>query len=154
NWEIQKWILEVEPDRLIVHLHSLCLLAQNLTPGAAIVFVAPFHIGGRGGGPLMGFCTLTQPQCRTPGVLGKLEALGQCSMIIKLIPEVLDQTIVQRHQEIVGAGCTVVLLRIEPARRDVGMPSKRELSFRCGMRGGYTRCQSRERRRSGSKHAA
>ena len=49
----------------------------------------------------------------------------------------------QRHQEIVGARGAIVLLRIEPARRDVGVPGKDHFA---GRRGGLRACRTGGRR--------
>ena len=65
-------------------------------------------------------------------------------MIVALVAEVLDQAVVQRHQEIVRARRAVVLLRIEPARRDVGVPGKDHLSRRLDV--GH--CARRDRSRT------
>jgi hypothetical protein len=72
----------------------------------------------------------TQPERGTLGVLGELEPFGESRMVVERVAVVLDQAIVQRHQEVVGGGGAVVLLRIEPARRDVGVPGERQLALR------------------------
>ena len=46
------------------------------------------------------------------------------------IAEVFDQRVVQRKNEIVGARRAVVLLRVEPARGDVGVPGQHHLAAR------------------------
>ena len=63
----------------------------------------------------------------------------------------------QRHQEIVRARRAVVLLRIEPARCDVGVPGQRQLALRHDGRG--ARCAAwgrnlRQRRGAACQHAA
>src|SRR4051794_22155734 len=51
-------------------------------------------------------------------------------MTVFLLTEVLDQSIVQGEQEIIWASSSVMLLRVEPARRDIGVPRQHHLSLR------------------------
>jgi hypothetical protein len=75
-----------------------------------------------------------QPERGALGILGKLEMLGECGMFVALVAEILDQAVMQRHQEIVRARSAVVLLGIQPARRDVGVPGK---DYFAGRHGGF-----------------
>jgi hypothetical protein len=59
------------------------------------------------------------------------------------LAEVFDQRIVQRHYEIVGARRTVVLLGVEPARCDVGVPGQHQFAARNGVSGRAGRAHKR-----------
>ena len=93
------------------------------------MLVAPFDVRRRDRRAVMELDARPQPERRALGVLGELEAFGERRMVVELVAEVLDQAVVQRHQEIVGTGGAVVLLRIEPARRDVGVPGQHQLAL-------------------------
>src|SRR5437763_8635791 len=56
-------------------------------------------------------------------------------MVVSRFAQVLDQSIMEREKEIVRAGGAVMLLRIEPARRDVGVPRQYYFTARCGRVG-------------------
>jgi hypothetical protein len=81
-----------------------------------------------------------QPELCALGILGKLKLFGECRIVVAHVAEVLDQAVVQRVQEIVRACGAVVLLRIKPARCDVGVPRKDQLAGRrhwlCACRAG------------------
>src|SRR5215471_6301437 len=98
------------------------------------MLVTPLHVGWGDRRSVVELRPLTQPERRTLRVLGELVAFGQRGMVVELIAEVLDQAIVECCQEVVGTGGSVVLQRIEPAYRDVGVPGQRELSFRSDRR--------------------
>ena len=67
----------------------------------------------------------TEPEGGALGVFGELVALCEGEVIKALVAEVFDQPVMQRHQEIIGARGAIMLLRIEPPRRNVGVPSQR-----------------------------
>ena len=94
------------------------------------MLVAPLDVRRRDRRPVMELRARAQPERGALRVLGELEAFGERRMIVELVAEILDQAVVHRHQEVVGAGGAVVLLRIEPARRDVGVPGQRQLALR------------------------
>src|SRR5436190_15647466 len=56
-------------------------------------------------------------------------------MVVSRFAQVLDQSIMERKKEIVRAGGAVMLLRVEPARRDVGVPRQNYFTARCGRVG-------------------
>ena len=115
-------------------LDAFGLLVQHLAPGAAVVLVAPFDVGRRDRRAVVELGARPQPEGRALGVLGKLEVFGQRRMVVARLAEVLDQRVVQRHEEIVRARRAVMLLRVEPARGDVGVPGQRHLALwhHCG----------------------
>ena len=93
----------MESDGAVVHqLDTLRLFAQHLAPGTAIVLVAPLDIGRRDRCPVMEFGARAEPERRALRVLGEVETFGECRMVVQLVAEVLDQPVVQRHEEIVG----------------------------------------------------
>jgi len=63
------------------------------------------------------------------GVLGKIEPFGQRRVVVTDLAEVFDQRILQCHDEIVWAGGAVVLLRVEPAYRNIGVPGEHHLAL-------------------------
>src|SRR5215472_16790712 len=63
-----------------------------------------------------------QPEAGALGVLGKLEMVGKCKMIVELLLVVLDQRVLHDIQEIVAGCAAIVLQRIEPARGNIGVP--------------------------------
>ena len=89
-----------------------------------------------------------QPEGRALGVLGKFEALGQRRVVEQLLPEVLDQPIMQRKEEIVGRGRPVMLLRVEPTRGDVGVPGKRHAALGLDLAGTAGRRLREDRERA------
>ena len=148
----------MESDGAVVHqLDTLRPLTQHLAPGTAIVLVAPFHIGRRDRCAVVEFGARAQPERRALRVLGEVETFGERRMIVQLVAEVLDQPVMQRHQEIVGRRRAVVMLRIEPARCDVGVPGQRQPALRRDVR--RARCAPRghdpgQRRGAAREHAA
>src|SRR5437879_9515975 len=81
------------------------------------------------------------------GVFGEMETFRQSRMVVTRVAEVFDQPVMQREYEIVGAGGTVMLLRVQPTRCDVGVPRKRHLAFGdsrlCAGAAHERHCQSR-----------
>src|SRR5262245_59556928 len=65
-------------------------------------------------------------------------------MVIELGTLVLDERIVERGEEVVGRRGAVVLLRVEPARGESGVPRERQLAF--GRGAGRHRERDRRRR--------
>jgi hypothetical protein len=113
----------VKANRAVVDdLHRLRILVQQIAPGAAIVLVAPFDVIRRYRVAIVKFDPAAQPKGGAFCVFSEFEALRQRRMVVVSFTKVLDQRVLQRHQEIVRAGRAVMLLRVEPARRDVGVP--------------------------------
>jgi hypothetical protein len=73
---------------------------------------------------------ITEPERSALGVLGKLETLGKCQVIVELLAIVFDQRILHDIQEVIAGRAAVVLHRVEPARRDVGVPSENHATLR------------------------
>ena len=113
--------------------HTIGICFQNLPPGATVVLIAPFDIRGRDGRTVVELRTRAQKECRALGVLGELVAIGECWVVVEVVAEILDQAVMQRHQEIVRAGSAVVLLRIQPACRNIGVPGQNHLSRRLNL---------------------
>jgi hypothetical protein len=84
---------------------------------------------------------------RTLGVFGKLVALGERRVLVEFLAKVLDQGVVQHVEEIVRRGPAVVLLRVEPAGRDIGVPRQHHAAARDPLRGGVSAAQERGRKR-------
>jgi len=70
-------------------------------------------------------------------------------MVVFLVAKVFDQRILQHVEEIVSRGAAVVLQRVEPPRRDVGVPRQRHTAARNDLRGGVCTSHERGRKRSG-----
>ena len=75
-------------------------------------------------------------------------------MVVERVAVVLHQPVVQRHQEVVGTGGAVVLLRIEPACGDVGVPCEGQLALRHDRRRTGARRARGQRRRTAGQDAA
>src|ERR1700757_909150 len=149
----------MESDRAVIHeLDALRLIAKFLAPGTAIMLVAPLNIGRRDRRSVMKFCASAQPACRALRVLGELEAFCERRMIVELFAGVLDEAVVQRHEEIVGSRCAIVMLRIEPAGCDIGVPSQHQLTLwrdaRCSRRAAAWRRNLCQRYSATCQHVA
>ena len=132
--EVEERLLEVEPDGVVVDdLHAIGICFQNLTPGATVVLIAPFDVRRRDRRTVVELCAWPQRKGRALGVLGELVAIGECRMVVEFVTEVLDQAVVQCHQEIVRAGSAVVLLWIQPACRYISVPGENHLSRRLNL---------------------
>src|SRR5215831_2924516 len=70
-------------------------------------------------------------------------------MVVTHLAEVFDQSVMQRHDEIVRAGGTVVLLRVEPARGDIGVPRQYQFAFGYHCRRRTSAARKRRREDSG-----
>src|SRR4029077_14950911 len=158
--KIEKRLLEVEADGATVDdLDPLGLLVKHFARRAVIMLVAPFDIFGRDRHPVVELDVRPQPEGSALSVLGKLKALGERRVVVTNFAEVFDQRVMQCHQEIVPARRAVVLLRVKPARGDVGMPSQYHLALGndCRSCAGatYKRCrESRRRQRCCPQHGA
>jgi hypothetical protein len=119
--------LKVEAQGAIVDdLDTLGLVVQHLGPGAVVVLIAPLDIVRRDRGAILALQPEAQTECRALRVFGELEALGQRQMVVELLAKVLDQGIVHHIEEIVRRRSTVMPLRVEPTRRDVGVPREHQ----------------------------
>ena len=56
------------------------------------------------------------------------EVLGQSGMVVELGALILDERVVHRGEEVVWSGGAVVLLGIQPAGCDAGMPREDDLA--------------------------
>ena len=104
------------------------------------MLVAPFDIGGRDRRAIVKLEAGAEPEQSALGVLGELEMLGERRMIEFPIVEILYQRVMQRIEEIVRGRGPVMLLRVEPAWRDVGVPAEHHLAIRndrLGRRAGF-----------------
>jgi len=90
-----------------------------------------------------------QPKGRALSVFGRLVAFGERRMVVADLAEVFDQGVMQRHQKIVPACRAVVLLRIKPARSDIGVPGQNHLAFGVDRRG--RDAAHKRRRQDGSR---
>jgi hypothetical protein len=70
-----------------------------------------------------------QLESRALGVFGEIAALGECRVIVSDLAEVFDQGVLEGHDEIVQARRAIVLLRVELARGDVGVPGEHHAAF-------------------------
>jgi hypothetical protein len=78
----------------------------------------------------MEFEARPKPKRCALGVLGKFEMLGQRQVVVKLLAEVFDQPILHHAKEIIRRRSSVMLQRVEPTRRDVGVPRQHHASAR------------------------
>ena len=148
--EIEERRLEIEFYHIGADdLHAVGLILDNLAPRPAIVLIAPFDILRRHRGAVVKFDTWPQVKRRALRVLGEIEFVGERQMIPFLLAEVLDQPVMQGIEEVVGGRGAVVLLRVEPARRDVGVPGEHHLARGRGVhrRPGAAHERRRKRRR-------
>ena len=155
-WEIEKRPVEGKTQRVVVNdLDTVGLVVQHLGPSAAVVLVAPFDVFRRDRSAIVEFEARAQPESRAPSVFGKLIALGECRVVVEFLTKVLDQGVVHGIEKIIRRGPAVVLLRVEPAGRDIGMPRQHHAAASSRFRGGLgnpykgrsERCR-RQRRRS------
>ena len=131
NREIEKRGVEVEANRRVVDdFHCLGILVQHFAPSTAVVLVAPFDVRRGDGRTVMKLDPAAQPKGGTFRVFGNIEPLCQRGMVVMIFTKVLDQRILQRHQEIVRARRTVMLLWVKPAGCDVGVPGEHDFAFR------------------------
>jgi hypothetical protein len=79
---------------------------------------------------------ITEPERSALGVLGKLETLGKRQVIVELLAIVFDQRILHDIQEVIAGRAAVVLHRVEPARRDVGVPAENHAALQRERFGG------------------
>ena len=94
---------------------------------------------------------LAQGEGGALGVRGHREVLGQGQMVVELGALVLDEGVVEGREEVVGRGGAVVLLGIQPARREAGVPRQDELALGRGPGRGRERDDRRRRWRSGAR---
>ena len=118
-------------------LDSLRPLLQHLLPGAAVMLVAPFHVLRRDGRAVVEFEAGAQLEGRALGILGKFDTCRRApDDPTSVARKFLISAVVQGVDEIVGRRRAVMLLRVEPARGDVGVPRQRHLALRDDRVGG------------------
>jgi hypothetical protein len=148
RWKIEKRHVEHKADRAVVnHLYAIGLLVQDLGPRTVIMLVAPFDIRGRDRCAVVKLETRAEPEGCTLGVLGEIEVLGERQVIKLPVVKVLDQCVVHRVEKIVRRGTAVMLQRVEPARRNVGVPAQHHAAARAPLRGGVSTAHERRRKR-------
>jgi hypothetical protein len=69
-------------------------------------------------------------------------------VIIELVAEILDQRVVHHVEEIVRGSPAVVLQRIEPTRRNIGVPGQHHAAARKNLHGGAGASHERGGKRS------
>src|SRR6516165_7435542 len=120
----------MKADRMVVDdFEILGLIMEHRGPGPAVMLETPLDVVRGYGSSVVKFGASAKLEGTALGVLGKIETLGQCRMVVSLLAKVFDQAVVQCHQEIVRGRRAVVLLRIEPAGGDIGVPSQHYLPF-------------------------
>ena len=112
------------------NLEALRLALEDICLGAAVVVKTELHVFGSDWLTVVEFHPWPEPEGGTARILGKFEALGQCWVIKELFAMILDQRIVDRGEEVIRRGGTVVLLRVEPARSEPSMPGQDEFPLR------------------------
>ena len=146
--KIEERLLEVKPHGVAVDdLDRLGALVEDFAPSATIVFETPFHVIGCNRRAIMKLDSGPQLESGALGVLGKIKALGQGRVVVPHLTEVFDQRVLQGENEIIGAGGAVMLLRVEPARGDVGVPGEHHLAARGHTAGRAGAADERHRQR-------
>jgi len=77
----------------------------------------------------MEFDPLPQRERGALRIRGDREMLGQSRMVVELSALILDEGIVDRGEEVVWSGGAVVLLGVQPAGCDAGMPGEDDLAL-------------------------
>ena len=82
-------------------LNTIGICFQNLTPGATVVLIAPFDVRRRDRPYRRGtLCLAAEKRSRSLRPR-RTRSVGECRMVVEFVTEVLDQAVVQCHQEIV-----------------------------------------------------
>src|SRR6516225_8582182 len=120
----------MKADRMVIDdFEFLGFLVEHCGPGAAIMLETPLDVLHRYGRTVVEFGALAKLEGAALGVLGAIETLGQCRMVVFLLAKVFYQAVMQCHQVIVRGRGAVMLLRIEPTSGDVGVPRQHYLRF-------------------------
>ena len=123
--KIEKRHVEHKADRAVVdYLDARGFLMHHLGPRTLVMLVAPGDIGRSDRGAVMKLEPRAEPEYGALRVFGELEMLGERQVIELFVIKVLDQRVLHDVEEIVGRGAADMLLRVEPARRDVGVPGE------------------------------
>ena len=133
--EVEEGLLEDELDGPVVgDLDALGLLLEDVGLGAPVVLVAELDVLRGDGVAVVELHPLAEGEGRALRVRGHREALGQGQMVVQHGALVLDEGIVQGGEEVVRGGGAVVLLGIEPAGGQAGVPGQDDLAL--GRAGG------------------
>ena len=133
--EVEEGLLEDEADRTVVDdLDALGLLLEDVGLGAAVVLVTELDVLRGDRIAVMELGPLAQCERGALRVRGDREPLGQGGMIEELSALILDERVVDGREEVVGCGGAVVLLGVEPARGEAGVPREGQLALRRGAR--------------------
>ena len=124
---------------------------QDLGPAAVIVLITPFDVLRSDRRAVVKLDPPTQLEGGALGVFGKLKMLSKRQVIVQLLAKVLDQRILQHVEEIVSRGTAIVLLRVEPARRNVGVPGQHHFAA-CGPVPGRPGATHERRGQRGRRH--
>src|SRR6516164_5369896 len=120
----------MKADRMVIDdFEFLGFLVEHCGPGAAIMLETPLDVLHRYGRNGVEFGALAKLEGAALGVLGEIETLGECRMVVFLLAKFFYQAVMQCHQEIVRGRGAVMLLRLEPAGGDIGVPSQHYLPF-------------------------
>ena len=128
--EVEERLLEDEANRAVVHdLDALGFLLEDVGLGAAVVLVAELHVLRSDWVAVVELDALAQGERGALGVGGDRGVLGQRRVVVERRALILDERVVDRGEEVVRGGGSVVLLRIEPARRESGVPREDQLAL-------------------------
>ncbi len=127
--EVEERFLEMELDGAVVdEIDTVQPFFAHRRPRAVVILEAPFHVLRRDRCAVMELDARPQPESGALGVLGELVFVGEREVVVSHLAEIFDQCIVQREGEIVRTRRAVVLLRVDPASGDVGVPGQGHLS--------------------------
>src|SRR5205814_6648760 len=110
-------------------LDALRLLLEDVGLGAAVVLVAELDVLRGDRVAVVELDPLAQRERGALGIRRDRELLGEREMIVELRALVLDEGVVQRREEVVRRRGTVVLLGIQPAGRETGVPREDDLAL-------------------------
>ena len=128
--EVEEGLFEEEADRAIVHdLHALRLPFEDVGLGAPVVLIAELDILRSDRLAVVEPDPLPQRERGALRIRGDREVLGQSGMVVERGALILDEGVVDRGEEVVWRGGAVVLLGVQPAGCEPGVPGEDDLAL-------------------------
>jgi hypothetical protein len=128
--EVEEGLFEDEADRSVVDdLDALRLLLENVGFGSPVVLITELDVLRGDRLAVLKLDPLPQRERRALRVRGYREVLGQRGMVVELGALILDEGVVDRGEEVVWSSRAVVLLGVQPARGEAGVPREDDLAL-------------------------
>src|SRR5262249_39679558 len=130
NGEVEEGLLEEKADRAVVHdLDTLRPPLEHVGLGTPVILIAEFDILRSDGLAVLELDTLPQGERGALRICGNREVLRQSGMVVELGALSLEEGVVDRGKEIVRSRRAVVLLGVQPAGCEAGMPREDDLAL-------------------------